>query len=119
MRPLIFRLSLFALAFLSLGQLLCAEETAEVKNHVIVSVKQQKLMLLQNGARVAIYPVSTSKFGVGDSSGTMTTPVGNMAVAQKIGDHAPLGAVFHNRRFTGEILKPNAPGRDPVITRII
>jgi hypothetical protein len=27
--------------------------------------------------------------------------------------------VFRNRRFTGEILKPNAPGRDPVITRII
>src|SRR5207237_1202083 len=32
---------------------------------------------------------------------------------------APTGAVFHNRRFTGEILQPNAPGRDPVITRII
>jgi hypothetical protein len=27
--------------------------------------------------------------------------------------------VFRNRRFTGEILQPNAPGRDPVITRII
>jgi hypothetical protein len=40
-------------------------------------------------------------------------------VAQKIGDNAPAGAVFHNRRFTGEILAPNAPGRDPVITRII
>jgi hypothetical protein len=40
-------------------------------------------------------------------------------VAQKIGDNAPTGAVFHNRRFTGEILAPNAPGRDPVITRII
>jgi lipoprotein-anchoring transpeptidase ErfK/SrfK len=82
-------------------------------------VKQQKLMLLQNGERVAVYAVSTSKFGTGDSAGSMTTPIGSMAVAQKIGDHAPIGAVFHNRRFTGEILKPNAPGRDPVITRII
>jgi lipoprotein-anchoring transpeptidase ErfK/SrfK len=114
-----FRSSLFVIVFLSLGQLLQAEAPPEVKNHVIVSVKQQKLMLLQNDARVAIYPVSTSKFGVGDSTGTMTTPIGAMAVAQKIGDHAPIGAVFHNRRFTGEILKPNAPGRDPVITRII
>ncbi|MDQ2919036.1 MAG: L,D-transpeptidase, partial [Verrucomicrobiota bacterium] len=100
-------------------RLLRAEDAPEVKNHVIVSVRQQKLMLLQNGARIAIYPISTSKFGVGDGSGTMTTPIGAMAVAQKIGDHAPIGAVFHNRRFTGEILKPNAPGRDPVITRII
>ncbi len=91
----------------------------EVRNEVIVSVKEQKLMLLQNGARVSTYPVSTSKFGVGDSSGRMTTPLGAMAVAQKIGDHAPTGAVFHNRRFTGEIIQPNAPGRDPIITRII
>jgi lipoprotein-anchoring transpeptidase ErfK/SrfK len=86
---------------------------------VIISVKEQKLMLLQNGAKVTTYPVSTSKFGVGDGWGRMTTPVGAMAVAQKIGDHAPMGAVFHNRRYTGEILKPNAPGRDPIVTRII
>jgi lipoprotein-anchoring transpeptidase ErfK/SrfK len=91
----------------------------EVPNGVVVSVRDQKLMLLQNGARVAIYPVSTSKYGLGDFSGRMTTPLGCLQVAQKIGDHAPTGAVFHNRRFTGEILQPNAPGRDPVITRII
>ena len=90
-----------------------------IRNEVIVSVKEQKLMLLQNGAKVTTYPVSTSKFGLGDGYGTMATPVGAMAVAQKIGDHAPIGAVFHRRRFTGEILKPNAPGRDPIITRIL
>jgi lipoprotein-anchoring transpeptidase ErfK/SrfK len=95
------------------------EGAPQVKNEVIVSVKQQRLMLLQNGAQVTTYPVSTSKFGVGDASGRMTTPLGAMAVAQKIGDHAPTGAVFHNRRFTGEIIRPNAPGRDPIITRII
>lgn len=92
---------------------------AVVTNEVIVSVKDQKLMLLQNGAKVTTYPVSTSKFGLGDGFGRMTTPVGVMRVAQKIGDHAPSGAVFHNRRFTGEILRPNAPGRDPIITRIL
>lgn len=96
-----------------------AQPPAQIVNQVVVSVKEQKLMLLQNGAKVATYPVSTSKFGLGDGFGRMTTPLGAMAVAQKIGDHAPEGAVFHNRRFTGEILKPNAPGRDPIITRII
>jgi lipoprotein-anchoring transpeptidase ErfK/SrfK len=90
-----------------------------IPNTVVVSVKEQKLMLLQNGAKVAVYPVSTSKYGLGDYWGRMTTPLGYLQVAQKIGDHAPTGAVFHNRRFTGEILSPNAPGRDPVITRII
>jgi lipoprotein-anchoring transpeptidase ErfK/SrfK len=96
-----------------------ADGGPEVRNEVIVSVKDQKLMLLQNGAKVTTYPVSTSKFGIGDNMGRMTTPIGAMAVAQKIGDHAPPGAVFHNRRFTGEILKPNAPGRDPIVSRII
>jgi len=87
--------------------------------HLLISVRDQKLMLLQNGVKVATYPVSTSKFGLGDFWGRMTTPLGYLAVAKKIGDHAPVGAVFHNRRFTGEILSPNAPGRDPVITRIL
>jgi lipoprotein-anchoring transpeptidase ErfK/SrfK len=90
-----------------------------VQPNVIVSVRDQKLMLLADGAKVATYPVSTSKFGLGDNWNAMTTPTGTMQVAQKIGDHAPTGAVFRNRRFTGEVLQPNAPGRDPVITRII
>src|SRR5205809_7747251 len=65
------------------------------------------------------YPVSTSMFGLGDARGRMTTPLGYMAVEKKIGDNVPVGAVFHNRRITGEILQPNAPGRDPITTRII
>jgi lipoprotein-anchoring transpeptidase ErfK/SrfK len=86
---------------------------------IIISVREQKLVLVQDGGEVATYPISTSKFGLGDRWGSMATPLGFFQVAQKIGDHAPVGAVFHNRRFTGEILPPNAPGRDPVITRII
>ncbi len=113
------RMSVLALSFFFLLRALRADGGPEVRNEVIVSVKEQRLMLLQNGAKVTTYPVSTSKFGIGDSQGRMTTPLGAMAVAQKIGDHAPMGAVFHNRRFTGEILKPNAPGRDPIVSRII
>jgi hypothetical protein len=95
------------------------EPAATVAASVVVSVRDQKLMVVQNGAKVAVYPVSTSKYGLGDFWGRMTTPLGYLQVAKKIGDNAPVGAVFHNRRFTGEILQPNAPGRDPVITRII
>lgn len=113
------RLSLITLGVCVLASTLPAQNVPEIKNEVVVSVKEQKLALLQNGALVKTYPVSTSKFGLGDNFGRMTTPVGAMAVAQKIGDHAPQGAVFHNRRYTGEILRPNAPGRDPIVTRII
>jgi len=110
-----FRFSLVLLTFVSLS----ASAWGAGPNSVIISVRDQKLMLMENGAKLATYPVSTSKFGLGDNWGRMTTPLGFLQVAQKIGDHAPVGAVFHNRRFTGEIIKPNAPGRDPVITRIM
>lgn len=96
-----------------------AVTVVDIPDRVVVSVRDQKLMVLKAGAKVATYPVSTSKFGVGDNSGRMTTPLGLLQVAKKIGDNFPAGAVFHNRRWTGEILKPNAPGRDPITTRII
>ena len=85
----------------------------DTSSQLIISVRDQKLMLLQNGGKVAEYPVSTSRFGLGDAWGRMTTPLGYLAVEKKIGDNVPVGAVFHNRRLTGEILQPNAPGRDP------
>src|SRR5947207_6672945 len=107
------------LSLISVAPGLFATQVVDPSTRLVISVRDQKLMLLQNGGKVATYPVSTSKFGLGDAWGRMTTPLGYLAVAQKIGDHAPTGAVFHNRRFTGEILLPNAPGRDPVITRII
>ena len=91
----------------------------DTSNQLIISVPDQKLMLVQNGGKVATYPVSTSMFGLGDAWGRMTTPLGYLAVEKKIGDNAPTGAVFHNRRLTGEVLQPNAPGRDPITTRII
>jgi hypothetical protein len=108
---LIFSLTLIAPVF--------AITPLDTSSEIIISVRDQKLMLVQNGGKVVTYPVSTSMFGLGDSWGRMTTPLGYFAVEQKIGDNVPVGAVFHNRRLTGEVLQPNAPGRDPVITRII
>ena len=91
----------------------------DTSNQLIISVRDQKLMLLRYGSQVAIYPISTSMFGLGDAWGRMTTPLGYLAVEKKIGDNVPVGAVFHKRRLTGEVLQPNAPGRDPITTRII
>lgn len=90
-----------------------------LSTRVIISIRDQKLMLMENGIVAATYPVSTSKYGLGDNWGSMATPLGLLQVAQKIGDRMPIGAVFHNRRWTGEVLQPNTPGRDPVMTRII
>ena len=91
----------------------------DTSSELIISVRDQKLVLLRNGSKVATYPISTSKFGLGDAWGRMTTPLGYLAVEKKIGDNMPVGAVFRNRRLTGEVLQANAPGRDPITTRII
>lgn len=116
-----FRFSLLASVLLavSVADSVAAGTESTAPLRVIISVRDQKLMVVENGQRAAIYPVSTSKFGLGDRWGSMATPLGWLQVAEKIGDHAPPGAVFHKRRFTGEILAPNAPGRDPIVTRII
>ena len=89
------------------------------RNKMVVSVRDQKLLLLRDGKAVKSYPVSTSKFGLGSRRGSKRTPLGRMAVAKKIGGGAPSGAVFKSRKRTGEILRPNSPGRDPIVSRII
>jgi lipoprotein-anchoring transpeptidase ErfK/SrfK len=89
------------------------------RHEIIVSVKEQKLLLLTDGKPEASYPVSTSKFGIGDRLGSYATPLGKFFVRMKIGMGQPLGAVFRSRRPTGEVLRPNAPGRDPIVTRIL
>ncbi len=93
----------------------CASSSKELR----VSVKDQKMALYDQGQLVRTYGVSTSKFGCGDGRGTNCTPIGKLKVAKKIGDGMPPGMVFKSRRPTGEILRPDAPGRDPIVTRIL
>ncbi len=91
----------------------------DLQHHVVVSVKDQRLALIDHGTLVATYPVSTSKYGLGDWLGSCRTPLGEFEVAQKIGDGVPPGTVFKDRRRTGEIVQPDATGRDPIVTRIL
>ena len=91
----------------------------DTRNEMIVSVRDQSMLLVRDGRPQKLYPISTSKFGLGSASGSNRTPLGNLEIAQKIGDEARLGAVFKGRRQTGEVLRPNTPGRDPIVSRIM
>lgn len=118
------RQSLLFSLLLSLGiplipSLSAGEATASPRREIIVSVKEQKLLLLSDGKPEARFPISTSRFGTGDRFGSYATPLGKFVIRSKIGMGLPLGAVLHSRRPTGEILKPNAPGRDPIVSRIL
>jgi lipoprotein-anchoring transpeptidase ErfK/SrfK len=84
-----------------------------------ISVADQKMVLTEHGQPIATYPVSTSKFGLGDRPGSNCTPLGTLVVKEKIGYGQPPGMKFKNRRPTGEIVPVDAPGRDPIVTRIL
>lgn len=86
---------------------------------IVVSVPEQTLAVVDGGVVREKFRVSTSRFGLGDNPNSYATPLGSLEIASKIGGNAPLGAVFKSRQRTGEILKPNAPGRDPIVTRIL
>jgi lipoprotein-anchoring transpeptidase ErfK/SrfK len=104
---------------LLLAILLASCAAPDTQHKIVVSTREQKLALVDRGNVLAIYPVSTSKFGLGDWRGSRFTPLGKLQIAEKIGDNAPPGAVFKDRRRTGEIVAPDSPGRDPIVTRIL
>jgi lipoprotein-anchoring transpeptidase ErfK/SrfK len=86
---------------------------------MVVSVPDQALALVDRGQLIARYSISTSKFGTGDSAASFRTPLGTLFVSAKIGDRLPAGAVIKNRIPTGEIVAVDAPGRDPIVSRVI
>jgi len=108
----------FYAALLSVSILLAGCVT-DNRHRMVVSVADQKMLVLRDGKPFSIYPVSTSKFGVGDRPGSYATPLGVLRIKEKIGHGLPAGSVFKSRQPTGEVLPVNAPGRDPIVTRIL
>jgi len=85
----------------------------------VVSVADQELAYVAWGKVLKRFPISTSKFGIGDAVGSYRTPLGQTFGSAKIGDGLPTGAVIKNRNATGEIVNANAPGRDAIVSRVI
>ena len=90
-----------------------------LETHLVVSIPEQKLAVVVNDKVYKSYKISTSRYGEGDALGSWCTPIGRLAVATKIGGAVPFGGVFQGRHYTGEVLSINAPGRDPIVSRII
>lgn len=96
-----------------------APPRAVIKDGVAITLRDQKLTVIQDGKKVKDYDISTSKFGIGATHGSCRTPTGVHAVSQKVGEGQPKGMVFKGCRPTGEVVGVNAPGRDPIVTRVI
>ena len=83
-----------------------------------ISVRKQLLTLRSGRKKLAEYPVSTSRFGLGTKEGSFKTPTGRFRVAEKIGEGMPIGTVFKSRRPikpTKKLLR----AADLVMTRIL
>jgi len=88
-----------------------------VKN-IHISIRDQRLTLMEDEIPIRNYPVSTSRFGIGTEEGSMKTPTGRFRVAEKIGGGLPSDAVFQSR----VPLKPGdqlPPTEDLVMSRIL
>jgi L,D-transpeptidase catalytic domain len=88
-----------------------------------IDITRQELLAFVGSRQVLRFPVSTAARGIGSGMGTLQTPVGEHRVRVKVGDGCPLGAVFHARRWTGEVidqtLRERFPTRDWVLTRVL
>ena len=89
------------------------------EHRIRVVVEEQRMEVFRKEELLATFDVSTSKFGVGDRPGSNCTPLGRMEIARKIGTGQPAGMKFKDRVPTGEIVPVDAPGRDPIVTRIL
>jgi lipoprotein-anchoring transpeptidase ErfK/SrfK len=88
------------------------------EQEIRISVRRQQLVLKSGRKKLAEYPVSTSKFGLGSKEGSFKTPTGKFRIAEKIGDGMPVGTVFKSRRpvkATPKLLREE----DLVMTRIL
>jgi lipoprotein-anchoring transpeptidase ErfK/SrfK len=92
------------------------KKSAQAKIHI--SVRDQRLTLKSGQKKLATYPISTSRFGLGSEEGSMKTPTGRFRIAEKIGHGMPLGTVFKSRRRV-KVTKKLMRNEDLVMTRIL
>ena len=92
------------------------KKSAQATIHI--SVRAQELTLKRGRKKLATYPISTSRFGLGSEEGSMKTPTGRFRIEEKIGDGMPSGTVFKSRRpvkAAKELLREE----DLIMTRIL
>jgi hypothetical protein len=86
---------------------------------LLVDTTLQALFMIENGAITRKYPVSTSRFGIGNRENSLMTPRGVHRIAEKFGHGAPVGRIFRDRLDTGETWNIGAPGENLVLTRVL
>ena len=65
---------------------------------ILVIPSKQILLLISNSVIIFSYPVSTSKFGIGNLNDSFKTPPGLHYIAERIGENMPKMTIFKGRK---------------------
>lgn len=100
------------------------EGVADIPDRPIIHIdSKQQLLCCVNASEnpIQYYSISTSRYGLGQKEGSLQTPLGIHKIAQKIGDHEPLGCVFKDQIATKELCRPDEyeGGSDVITSRIL
>ena len=91
--------------------------------HIIISISEQLLIVFKGESVLKEYMIASAKNGIGQQKGSECTPLGKHRIAQKIGDNAPINAIFVGRQQQTEIyseaLAKTQANRDWILTRIL
>lgn len=69
-----------------------------------VNISKQLLSLFnEHQELIAEYPVSTSKYGIGNKNGSFQTPLGHHQICEMIGDNMPVDEVYIGREAKGRL----------------
>ena len=92
-------------------------------NIIIVDISEQRLYLYSNNYLIQSFPVSTSKYGEGQTENSFKTPLGLHEIKEKIGHKAPINTIFTARVNTNKRadvqIKQNDTEDDFVTSRIL
>ncbi|PIE32716.1 hypothetical protein CSA56_14405 [candidate division KSB3 bacterium] len=72
---------------------------------IVVSLTEQRLLLVKNNEVIKSYPISGSVYGPGNRAGSNKTPLGAHRISEKFGDGAEIGTVFRARKKIDEVVK--------------
>lgn len=95
----------------------------KLDNFIYIGVKRQKLYLFEANIISKIYKVSTSLKGAGNEMSSYKTPLGLHFIYEKIGNNAPIGTLFINKKNTNKIVEIDSltlnQNKDEITTRLM
>tara|TARA_Y200000002_G_scaffold370394_1_gene365820 strand:- start:2116 stop:2730 length:615 start_codon:yes stop_codon:yes gene_type:complete len=95
----------------------------KLDNFIYIGIKRQKLYFFEANIISKIYKVSTSLKGAGNEISSYKTPLGLHFIYEKIGNNAPIGTLFINKKNTNKIVEIDSltlnQNKDEITTRLM